>query len=418
MTGGTPTGGGRRPDAPGEHGAEPRYAVVIPTLGRDALVECLAALAAAEGPPPDRVVVVDDRPPDAAREEALPLAALGPLRVRTTTAAGGAHGPAAARNRGWRTLVDAQSAQSAQSLQNAGNPREPGGPEEPAEPAESAESAEPGEPPEWIVFLDDDVRVRPDWRTRLVADLAAASPDTGGIQGVLTVPLPDGRPATDWERSTGGLEGAHWATADMAYRTRALVDAGGFDERFPRAYREDADLALRVLAAGWELHRGQRRTEHPVRPADPWVSVRTQRGNVDDALMRRLHGPAWHLRAGAPVGRIRRHLVTTALAGATGLLALAGRRRAAAVAGAGWALVTAEFCWARIVPGPRTAREVATMLATSVLIPPLATAHRITGELRWRHAGPLAGGLGATPDPGRSAAGPDAGGPPGRGEPA
>ena len=37
-----------------------------------------------------------------------------------------------------------------------------------------------------------------------------------------------------------------WVTADMAYRRAALVAVGGFDERFPRAYREDADLALRV----------------------------------------------------------------------------------------------------------------------------------------------------------------------------
>lgn len=380
MTGGTSPDDDRRPAATDGRSDPPRYAVVVPTLGRDALVECLAALAAADGPPPDRVVVVDDRPADQARHEALPLAALGPLRERTTTVVGGARGPASARNRGWRALVDPASVPVP----------DPGAPEPEG-------SAPEGSAPEWIVFLDDDVRVLPDWRSRLVADLAAATPQTGGVQGVLTVPLPDGRSATDWERSTGGLEDARWATADMAYRTRALVDAGGFDERFPRAYREDADLALRVLSAGWELHRGQRRTEHPVRSADPWVSVRTQRGNVDDALMRRLHGPAWHLRAGAPVGRIRRHLVTTALAGAAPLLALAGRRRAAAVAGAGWALVTAEFCWTRIAPGPRTAAEVATMLATSVLIPPMATAHRLTGELRWRHVGPLSGGTRGEP---------------------
>ncbi|MEU0459651.1 hypothetical protein ABZ322_43575, partial [Streptomyces sp. NPDC006129] len=35
---------------------------------------------------------------------------------------------------------------------------------------------------------------------------------------------------------------------------------------------------------------------------------------------------------------------------------------------------------------PRTRREVTTMLATSVLIPPAATWHRLTGEWRHRHA--------------------------------
>ena len=59
------------------------------------------------------------------------------------------------------------------------------------------------------------------------------------------VPLPTDRRPTDWERNTAGLAGASWITADMAYRRTALEAVNGFDERFPRAYREDADLALR-----------------------------------------------------------------------------------------------------------------------------------------------------------------------------
>ena len=77
----------------------------------------------------------------------------------------------------------------------------------------------------------------------------------------------------------------------MAYRRAALESVHGFDERFPRAFREDADLAApgpgRRLAAE---PRAARTTTHPVRPADRWVSVRVQAGNADDALMRALHG--------------------------------------------------------------------------------------------------------------------------------
>ncbi|MCZ9353147.1 transferase, partial [Streptomyces mutabilis] len=62
------------------------------------------------------------------------------------------------------------------------------------------------------------------------------------------------------------------------------------------------------------------------------------------------------------------------------------RPRAAAVAGLGWAAGTAEFAWARIAPGPRTRDEVTAMLATSALIPPAATWHRLAGEWRHRHA--------------------------------
>jgi GT2 family glycosyltransferase len=338
MTGTTGTG------TPDPHTA---YAVVIPTLVRDTLTDCLAALAAATGPKPDEIILVDDRPePDPGRLE-RPLSVLGDLRERTTVVPGGGRGPAAARNTGLRL------------------------------------AAAP-----WVAFLDDDVQVGPHWCEQLARDLAETDPDVAGVQGVIAVPLPGERRPTDWERNTAGLADARWITADMAYRTDALQQVGGFDERFRRAFREDADVALRVLDAGWRIRQGRRTTRHPVRPADRWVSLRAQRGNADDALMRHLHGPHWWRRAGAPRGRLRAHLAVTAAGAAAGALALAGRRRAAALAALGWAAGTGEFAWARIAPGPRTRHEVTTMLATSALIPPAATWHRLTGL--WRHRDALA----------------------------
>jgi histidinol-phosphate phosphatase family protein len=198
------------------------------------------------------------------------------------------------------------------------------------------------------------------------------------------VPLPVHRRPTDWERNVAGLAAARWATADMAYRRRVLVEAGGFDERFPRAFREDADLGLRVVDAGYRIVAGNRTASHPVRPADRWVSVRLQAGNVDDALMGALHGRHWHRRAAAPVGRIGMHVATT-VAGAVGISAAVARRpRFGAIGAAAWLAGVGQFAWSRIRPGPRTLSEVTTMLATSVVIPPLATYHRATGEIRAR----------------------------------
>ena len=140
-----------------------RYSVVIPTIGRPCLRDCLAALAAATGPAPEQVVVVDDRPAAAAAPLDVGDVAL-PLRV---VVSGGA-GPAAARNAGWRVT----------------------------------------ETP-WIAFLDDDVRVSGDWRSRLAEDLAGLPPEVAGVQGRIVVPVPDDRPATDWERNTLGLASAN-----------------------------------------------------------------------------------------------------------------------------------------------------------------------------------------------------------------
>ncbi|WP_165986844.1 glycosyltransferase family 2 protein [Streptomyces sp. YIM 98790] len=317
------------------------YAVVIPTLGRPSLSRTLRALADGRGPLPRRIVLVDDRPPH--DPEPLPVDIPGPLRGLVEIITGPAAGPAAARNAGWRTV-----------------------------------------PERWIAFLDDDVVPSPDWAADLAADLAAAAPGTAGIQGRISVPLPPDRPATDWERVTAGLATARWITADMAYRRAALEAVGGFDERFPRAFREDADLALRVQDTGWTLQPGRRRTEHPVRPADWWVSVRAQAGNADDVLMTRIHGRDWWSRAQAPRGRLPRHLATTAAGTAALLAAALGRRRTAAVCAGLWLAGTADFTAARIAPGPRTVEETARMVTTSLLIPPVAVGHWLAGLLRHR----------------------------------
>ena len=230
----------------------------------------------------------------------------------------------------------------------------------------------------WVVFLDDDVVPDSRWCADLVSDLDV--PDhVGGSQGRIRVPLPFDRRPTDWERNVQGLERARHATADMAYRRSLLERLGGFDERFPRAFREDADLALRALGAGYELVQGRRHVDHPVGPSSFWTSVSRQAGNRDDVLMRALHGRGWRRRAGVPRGRRPAHIaITTA-----GTLALAslltGRRGAAAAAGAAWLGGTAELAWRRIAPGPRTLGEVTRMLTTSVVIPAAATYHWLAG---------------------------------------
>jgi glycosyltransferase involved in cell wall biosynthesis len=348
MTGGDvgPMTGNAAPDAERPYPAE-TYSVVIPTIGRPCLDDCLRALAAAAQPPPHEVLLVDDRPdPDGP----LDVSGAGQLAGRVRILATHGRGPAAARNAGLR------------------------------------EVAAP-----WVVFLDDDVRVGPGWGALLADDLGGAGPGTAGVQGRLRVPLPVDRRPTDWERCTAGLEEAAWATADMAYRTETVRAAGGFDERFLRAYREDADLALRMMGQGWTLARGSRTTLHPVRPADRWISVRVQRGNADDVLMNRLHGSDWWSRARAPRGRLPGHAAVTAAGLAAAVLALTGRRRTAAVAAGLWALGTAEFAWARIAPGPRTAAEITTMIGTSTVIPPLALGHWAAGHLRHRGAAPWGG---------------------------
>lgn len=348
------------PATPGVAGTEPTYAVVVPSIGRPSLLRLLETLAAqADGSPaaprPSEVVVADDRRLPVAgggtAQEPVPEpldlgdvgARLGARVVRT-----GGRGPAAARNAGWRS------------------------------------TSAP-----WVVFLDDDVELPDGWADLLAADLAAAGERTGGVQGRLHVPLPTHRRPTDWERGTAGLQDALWPTADMAYRRAALEQVDGFDERFPRAYREDADLALRVREAGWELARGTRTTTHPVRPTDDGVSLRVQAGTRDDATMRALHGPDWRERAETGRGRLAWHVATVGAAGVAVAGLLARRPGVAALGAATWAGLTLDFARRRLAPGPRPgddvfAAELRRMAWTSAAIPFAAVRHRVAGTLAAR----------------------------------
>jgi histidinol-phosphate phosphatase family protein len=331
----------------------PRVDIVIPTIGRPSLQELLNSLAvalaeatAAQVPALVGCYVVDDRrggPPP------LLIEVNGQLPVRLIRASG--RGPATARNIGWR----------------AGQA-------------------------EWVVFLDDDVVVTPSWWTDLGVDLTSAGPRTAAVQARIEVPLPTDRRPNDAERNTAGLATAKWITADMAVRRQAMHHVGGFDERFPLAFREDSDLALRVQDHGWRLRRGVRRTVHPARRGGWAQSVRQQRGNGGDVLMRQLHGRGWRRRCSAPMGRRPQHLLASA-AGLTALTAaVAQRRRATLMAASLWAACFAEFSWRRIAPGPKDPAEIARMLVTSVLIPPAATWHWARAWVR-RAPRPWPGGL-------------------------
>jgi histidinol-phosphate phosphatase family protein len=306
----------------------PSWAIAIPTIGRPSLrvlLDSLLRSAKASGMALPPLHIVDDR------LDARPPLDLPPLSAKVSLLQSHGRGPAAARNVGWRAADT-----------------------------------------DWVVFLDDDVVVSERWLSDVVRDLQQL-PSVGGVQGRISVPLPAHRRPTDWERGTAGLGTAKWITADMAYRTDVLHWVGGFDERFPRAFREDADIALRVLDAGYRLVQGERRTQHPVRPAGWWASLRQQRGNADDVLMDRVHGRDWRRRAEAPLGRRPLHLLTTAFALAVPSAWALRRRNVAAAAAAGWALVTADFSWRRIRPGPRDPVEVLKMLSTSLAIPPAAS---------------------------------------------
>jgi GT2 family glycosyltransferase len=315
-----------------------RVSVVVPTCRRpDLLDRCLAALAAQEfDPSASEVVVADDAGSAATRRQVADWAARAAIPIRYTRPAT-AHGPAAARNAGWRAARGRV-----------------------------------------VAFTDDDCIPDPRW---LAEGLAAIEGGAAAVAGRVHVPLPE-RP-TDYERDAAGLEGAEFVTANCFVRRDALEAVGGFDERYTNAWREDSDLHFALLDHGFPIARATRAVVvHPVRPA-PWgVSLRQQRKSHFNALLYKKF-PERYRRQIQPSPPWDYYAIVAAIATATAA-AGAGRPGIGLVAAGLWMALTVRFCARRLRRNSAAPGHVAEMALTSALIPPLSVFWRLYGALKFR----------------------------------
>ena len=106
-----------------------------------------------------------------------------------------------------------------------------------------------------IAFTDDDCYPEPDYLMNIQG--VFADPSLGFAGGRVMLYDPTDAPVTINESQNEALLRPYsfvWAGflhgANMAFRRQVLVDIDGFDDGFSAC--EDADLALRALAAGWK----------------------------------------------------------------------------------------------------------------------------------------------------------------------
>ncbi len=198
-----------------------RFSIVIPTFNRKTLLRRCLVAATSQNYPDYEVIVVDDGSTDSTQDmvrREFPQVRYFRQEVN--------RGPAAARNRGiWEATG------------------------------------------EIVAFTDDDCLPPTDWLNRL-ADGYHRHLEVVGVGGYLEAldELLRDNILAQYERNVGrdrygagyeevlaGFECPAGGTNNMSYRRDALIDIGGFDEQFPFAAGEDADLKWRLCQRGLRL---------------------------------------------------------------------------------------------------------------------------------------------------------------------
>lgn len=311
--------------------------VVLPTWGRmDLLDRCLDALTRQSLPGAlYEVIVVDDEPD----HNTLHLVAgwrartldRGPRLVYLPNS--NQHGPAAARNLGWRSA------------------RAP-----------------------IIAFTDEDTVPTPGW---LAQGLAGLTDKVDVVCGRLDTP-PAARSGQLEQPADDGF-----SIANCFCRRTLLEQLKGFDERFEQAAHCEADFHFRLLALDARIvHVPEARVVLPLQPM-PWgASLARTRDVVFDALLYKKRPRLYRERIAA-TPPWDDYLAVAALLVALGAL-LAGNSGLALFAGLAWLAFTARLCRQRLRGVTRTVSHIADVVVTSALTPPLAVFWRLLGAIRYR----------------------------------
>lgn len=316
--------------------------VVVPTFKRPAMLECcLTALLAQDFPPTEyEIIIVDDAADKKTQQQVYEHAMLvqpSGYTLRYLPIKGDHHGPAIARNAGWRFARG-----------------------------------------EIIAFTDDDCLPEKGW---LKAGVGAFTDGVAGVSGRLLVPLPP--EPTDYEYNTAQLECGEFVTANCFYRRSVLMQVGGFDERFTAAWREDSDLFFTLLERNEHcIFISDAVVVHPVRPAHWGVSLSQQWKSMFNALLYKKHpdlyrqriqaSPPWHYYSSLVVLFIAFFSIFIHV----WLLTF--------IALAAWLYMTGRFCLQRLRKTSWTPAHVSEMLITSALIPSLAVFWRLYGMVKFR----------------------------------
>jgi glycosyltransferase involved in cell wall biosynthesis len=230
-----------------------------------------------------------------------------------------------------------------------------------------------------IAFTDDDCLPDAYWLKEIVAN---CNPEENvALTGKVVVPV--GKRPTDYEQNTANLQTADFITANCACTKNALIKAGGFDEQFSMAWREDSDLEFKLINQNIPIKRIETAiVTHPVRKSAWGVSVKEQKKTMFDALLYKKHPELFKkkIRTTSPI------LYYFIIAGFAMMLGglIAGNDNISVTGLIIWIALTAYFIFKRLYSTKLTLNHITEMVVTSLIIPFLSVFWQWYGAVKYR----------------------------------
>ncbi|MBI4019207.1 MAG: glycosyltransferase [Candidatus Aenigmarchaeota archaeon] len=178
-------------------------------------------------------------------------------------------------------------------------------------------------------------------------------------------------------------EGGRYLTANIFYKRKEFLAEGGFDERFRRAFREDTDMAIRMMARGRIVYESASKVYHIPRNVSLFSLIKRQELYFYEPLFFKKHGS--HAVRYSTHGITSSPFVRSAIAGVALLSLVLGSIESMffAVPAALWAASTLYFFGVMVKENKWNGPNIAALPFSFLL--PLATLYwLLRGAIFWR----------------------------------
>jgi glycosyltransferase involved in cell wall biosynthesis len=230
-----------------------------------------------------------------------------------------------------------------------------------------------------IAFTDDDCVPDAHWLQEIVVNIDPL--EDVALTGKVIVPV--GKRPTDFEQNTAGLQTADFITANCACTKNVLIKAGGFDEQFSMAWREDSDLEFKLISNNIPIKKAETAVVvHPARKSAWGISIKEQKKTMYNALLYKKHPTLYRKKINQTTPVLYYCIIAAFIVMVAGLISR--QHSLTLVGGSGWLGLTVYFIIKRLYVTKLSPGHIAEMVVTSFVIPFISVFWQWYGAVKYR----------------------------------